>query len=177
MGRVSSYTKKQGEEICERLASGETLEDICRDPHMPAARTVGDWRAANPPFAADIARAREAGFDAIASRARRTMRGFGPEEHGDSTGDVGRDKAITDLDLKLLSKWDARRYGDKQFLEHSGNLTLMFADLTDDELVDRILELQATGRFKPPGGVVLAKLEPKALPAPEPAKDDYSDIA
>lgn len=53
----------------------------------------------------------------------------------------------------------------------------MFADLTDDELVERILELQATGRFKPPGGVVLERLEPKALSAPEPTEDDYSDIA
>ena len=52
----------------------------------------------------------------------------------------------------------------------------MFADLSDDELLDRILDLQTTGRFKPPGGVVLERLEPKALPALELA-DDYGDMA
>ena len=32
---------------------------------------------------------------------------------GDGTDDVQRDKLIIESDLKLLSKWDQRRYGDK----------------------------------------------------------------
>ena len=64
--------------------------------------------AAHPAFSADIARGRLDGFDAIARRARLTTRG-----KGDSSGDVQRDKLIVETDLKLLAKWDPKRYGDK----------------------------------------------------------------
>lgn len=64
--------------------------------------------AAHPAFSADIARARLDGFDAIARRARLTARG-----KGDSSGDVQRDKLIVETDLKLLAKWDPKRYGDR----------------------------------------------------------------
>jgi hypothetical protein len=44
----------------------------------------------------------------IAARTRETARGF-----GDSSGDVQRDKLIIETDLKLLAKWDPKRYGDR----------------------------------------------------------------
>jgi hypothetical protein len=61
---------------------------------------------------AAIARARVIGHDAIAARARQTARGKTDDEGGDSTGDVQRDKLIIETDLKLLAKWDPKRYGD-----------------------------------------------------------------
>ena len=123
--------------------------------------TIDEWQNRYPAFSDQVACAR-------AGCARRHRRG---REIADETaGNVNRDKAITDLDLKLLSNRAARCYGDKQFLEHSGNLMLMFADLNDDELVDRILELQATGRDKSPASAVLERLDTKALQAPEPAE-------
>lgn len=49
--RPSTFTAEIGAEICERLAGGETLDAICRDPHMPATRvTVFRWRKANRAF-------------------------------------------------------------------------------------------------------------------------------
>jgi hypothetical protein len=104
--------------ICARMEQGEALEVICREPGMPASRTVRDWREQDPEIAKKFDAARDAGYDAIARRARMTARGKGEEEGGDSTNDVQRDKLIIDTDLKLLSKWDPRRYGDK--IEHSG---------------------------------------------------------
>lgn len=61
---------------------------------------------------AAIARARILGHDAIAARTRQTARGKTADEGGDSSGDVQRDKLIIETDLKLLAKWDPKRYGD-----------------------------------------------------------------
>ena len=42
-GRPSKYTKAVADEICLRLAKGETLRSICRDEHMPHEATVRQW--------------------------------------------------------------------------------------------------------------------------------------
>lgn len=98
--------------ICEDLAQGIPLEEICRRPGMPTPRQVHDWKRADPEIAAHFAHAREVGMDAIAERLRLTARGRGPEDGGDSTGDVTRDKLIVETDLKLLAKWSPR-YADR----------------------------------------------------------------
>ncbi len=106
-GRPSLCTPAMMDAICERIAEGETLAQICRDQGMPAMSAVNNWRRENAAFDGNFARAREAGHDVIASRARETARGL-----GDSTSDVQRDKLIIDTDLKLLAKWD-KRYSDR----------------------------------------------------------------
>jgi hypothetical protein len=45
--------------ICERLAGGETLRDICKDDDMPSNVTVYKWVQLVPTFASAYARARE----------------------------------------------------------------------------------------------------------------------
>lgn len=115
MARPSAYTPELVEEICARLSTGETLEEICRDEGMPASRTIHAWQSGEVESVpstvfSDIARARELGFDAIAARTRLTARGL-----GDSKDDVQRDKLIIETDLKLLSKW-SKRYSDKQVI-------------------------------------------------------------
>jgi hypothetical protein len=112
-GRPSLYADKLAEEIVERLSGGEPLAQICRDEHMPAPSTISDWKRAHPAFSVSFARGREVGFDAIAARTRQTARGKKEDEGGDSSGDVQRDKLIIETDLKLLAKWDPKRYGEK----------------------------------------------------------------
>lgn len=51
--------------ICERLADGESLRKICRDPDMPSTSTVCKWLARNSDFAEQYARARELQADAL----------------------------------------------------------------------------------------------------------------
>lgn len=108
-GRISTFTQAIADEICERISLGETLEDICDDEHMPASRTVRDWREKHAAFAAAFARARDYGHEVIAARSMAVARG----KAGFSTGDVQRDKLIIETDLKLLSKWDPKKYGDR----------------------------------------------------------------
>ena len=116
MGRPSIYSDELFQEICDRLSEGEPLAQICRDEHMPCVSTVANWEDQREGVSASIARARRLGFDAIAARARVTARGKTTDEGGESSGDVQRDKLIIEADLKLLAKWDPRRYGERQLV-------------------------------------------------------------
>lgn len=132
MGRPSDFTEALAAEICERLSKGEPLAAICRDDHMPAVRTVSDWKEAHEGFSADFAHAREAGFDQIAldcldiaddssGDVAEPDEDQEPQPHGGSlkrlkaTGaeNVQRARLRVETRLKLLAKWDPRRYGDK----------------------------------------------------------------
>jgi hypothetical protein len=42
-GRPCEYTEEIGEEICFRLANGESLLSICKDDHLPHRGTVIRW--------------------------------------------------------------------------------------------------------------------------------------
>lgn len=125
-GRPSLLTKELFSEICGRIAKGEPLECICRDEGKPAARTVYDWLArddAKEPekqqqLSALFAYARRLGFDAIAAECLSIA---DDEEHdwvmtkkGPVVNEVaiGRAKLQVEARLKLLAKWDPKRYGD-----------------------------------------------------------------
>jgi len=126
VGRPSEYTPERGELILVRLAAGETLRAICRDPDMPVRETIRKWREDFPEFLARYARAREAGFDHLADELI--------EIADDGTGDVWvddkghehtnddviqRSRLRVDARKWLLSKQAPKVYGDKVALEHS----------------------------------------------------------
>lgn len=127
MGRPTLYTSELADEICERLGEGEPLRQICRDERMPHWTTVYDWKAANEEFSLRIARAREAGHDAIASDCLQIADdGFNDtymDEDGNKRTDtdvIQRSKLRIETRLKLLAKWDPKRYGDKVDINHGG---------------------------------------------------------
>jgi hypothetical protein len=152
-GRPSLFTDELAAEIIARLSNGEPLAVICRDEHMPCDDTVRNWAAKDGAFARGIARARETGFDVIAQRARLTLRGKVEEDGGESTGDVQRDKAIADFDLKLLAKWDPKRYGDRQQHEVTGadGGPIQYANMTREQRQARIAELEQRQRDRSGG--------------------------
>lgn len=123
MAKPTLYTPEVAKTILERIANGEPLNWICRDEGMPNPRTVRDWKNQKPDFKQAYADARDVGFDVIAHRARLTMRGKKEEDGGESTGDVVRDKAIAEFDLKLLAKWDPR-YAERMQHDHRGRISL-----------------------------------------------------
>lgn len=126
--------------ICARLATGEPMTVICRAIGVPV-KTVNDWRLHDEAIRGQFDSARDDGYDAIAHCTRATARGKKPEQGGDSTGDVQRDKLIIETDLKLLAKWDPRRYGDA--LKLSGDPEAPLAGLTDAQLDERLAVLLA----------------------------------
>jgi len=126
-GRPSTFTQEIAEEIVERLSKGEPLAAICRDEHMPTDRTVRNWREADPVFASAIAGARETGFDVIALEcleiADETSRDTKVTKDGVEVCDsewISRSKLRVETRLKLLAKWDPKRYGDKVALTGGG---------------------------------------------------------
>jgi hypothetical protein len=99
---------------------------------MPAWRTVYDWMASNAGFAARIAHARALGYDAIAEECLEIAddtscdtRVIGHDESEREAADtewIGRSKLRIETRLKLLAKWDPKRYGDKVTTEHTGSV-------------------------------------------------------
>src|SRR5690348_8300087 len=50
-----------GEALCERVARGEVLYAVLREPGMPTAQSVGRWAREKPGFGAALEAARRAG--------------------------------------------------------------------------------------------------------------------
>jgi hypothetical protein len=111
-GRPCLYTEAIADEILERIGKGEPLAVICRDEHLPARATVFNWIMARPEFAEHYTKARELGFDAIAAECL--------EIADDKTDDPSSRRVRTDVRLKLLAKWDPKRYGDKLDVNAAG---------------------------------------------------------
>ncbi len=130
MARPTKKSDKLLQEITERLSQGEPLAQICRDEGMPAARTVREWQQNDEKVSAAIARAREEGFDAIAAECldiaddsrndwMNRAADAGDEQALQFNGEhVQRSKLRVDTRLKLLAKWDPKRYGDRLAVDH-----------------------------------------------------------
>lgn len=128
-GRPTTYDQKVADEICERMANGEPLREICRSEGMPPWRTVYSWQSANPEFFARIAQSRELGEEAIFQDclhiADNPLIGEEVEESENGKkikrGDMlGHRKLQIETRLKLLAKWNPRKWGDKIDLNHGG---------------------------------------------------------
>jgi len=113
MGRKSTFTQKAADEIVARLSKGEPLTVICQSPGMPCDDTVRIWAEKDAAFARDIARAREVGFDQIALDALTIS--------DDRNDDPASRRVRVETRLKLLAKWDPKRYGDKLQLGGDGS--------------------------------------------------------
>lgn len=64
-GRPSIFSEELADEICERIADGESLRSICRDDEMPSKATVFRWLAEKQDFQDQYTRAREAQADSL----------------------------------------------------------------------------------------------------------------
>jgi hypothetical protein len=128
-GAPSTYTKEIAEEICWRLAQGQTLKSICMLNHMPNITTVFDWEARHGEFAQMSARAREHGTHVLADQCI--------EIADDPLMDPADKRVRIDTRIRLIGKWNAKRYGDK--IEHE--VKTDFIPL--DELRRRIEESKA----------------------------------
>lgn len=128
IGRPSKYTLELAHEICHRLSTGETMRQICRDEHMPHWTQVYEWLAKDDSLSLQVARAREAGFDALAEEAleisntphlgQKKVFSSGAEEDGDSVtvteeDMLGHRKLQIETRLKLLACWNPKKYGNK----------------------------------------------------------------
>lgn len=115
-GRPTKRNESVIARILDGLAKGTPLTIICKPDDMPAPQTVYDWMGGDKDLSGAIARARDSGFDAIASDTLTIADG--------GCGDVQRDKLRVETRLKLLAKWDPKRYGERVDLNHSGSVDI-----------------------------------------------------
>lgn len=124
------------EEILRRISDGDPLATICASDkaRFPTPMTWGVWVKDDETLAIAYARAREAGFDAIAAEAIEIMDAE-PERVVTMMGDERSESRIdsasvqwayrrAELRLKLLAKWDPKRYGDLMKLGNADGTNL-----------------------------------------------------
>jgi hypothetical protein len=122
MGRPSSFTQQTADAICERLALGESLRSICRDPAMPSNSAVAEWLGKHSTFAEQYARAKTVGLDLMAEEIIAISdRPSGCLDNGATdAGDVAHRRLQIDTRKWYLSKLAPKRYGEKAALELTG---------------------------------------------------------
>ena len=127
------------ESILARIAEGEPLRQICREENMPGWVTVYSWLDSDPNFAERFARAREKGEDAIAQECMDIADNASNDwmERYDQDGEkcigwqingdhVQRSKLRIETRLKLLAKWNPKKWGERQTVDM--NVTNPVAD-------------------------------------------------
>ena len=107
--------------IVEWIGHGKTLREFCRQPGSPNWTAIYDWMEDDEVFAQRIAHARDRGADALAQETIEIM-DEEPERDQNGRRDPGYiqwQKARVETRLKLLAKWNPKKYGDR--LEIAGD--------------------------------------------------------
>lgn len=113
MGRPSSFTQEIADQICERLAGGETLRTICEDSELaPDYSTVFRWLAVNESFRDQYARAKEVQGERMADEILSIADSATSEDYNAARLQVDSRKW-------LLSKMIPKKYGDATLLKHA----------------------------------------------------------
>jgi hypothetical protein len=120
MGRPSTYTDEIFATICDRLAAGETLSQICRDPDMPARTMVIRWTKLDDERRRKYDLARQDGMDVLADQiidiSWDTSNDTTTTERGTAVANhewIARSRLKVDTIKFLMSKINPARYGDK----------------------------------------------------------------
>lgn len=141
MGRPSEFTHEIAEEICNRLAKGESLKSICADQEsgwLPGETTVRRWLSGGEKWNEDFrrlyarARAEQADhyFDEIIAIADSPNTTVGPDGEPELR-DPQRDRLRIDARKWVAGKLSPRKYGEKQLHELSGQIQVEAARALD----------------------------------------------
>jgi hypothetical protein len=111
---------KAMDEIIDWISEGKTLRDFCRQPGQVTFGAVYGWLDKDAAFAERFARARDTGHDIIAQEcleiADRKAEDYMVLADGREQLDrehVQRSKLRIETRLKLLAKWNPKKYGDR----------------------------------------------------------------
>lgn len=109
------------EKLLKHVSDGGTVRGFCREEGMPVSSVVYDW-IEEEGYSERFARARLKGFDAIADECIEIAARPSPTtmNGGTDSGDVQHRKLQIETRLKLLARWDPKRYGDRVAVDHSG---------------------------------------------------------
>jgi hypothetical protein len=123
MGRHSEFTEELATRICAEISAGSKLSDVCKPDDMPCERAVYGWLAKQPTFVQQYARAMEERTNAMAEEllaiADDGSNDFMQRNYGEDVAWVENGEAIQRSKLRvdtrkwLMSKMNAKKYGDK----------------------------------------------------------------
>lgn len=152
----SKRNKAVEDEILSRMSKGETLASICRsDPKkFPIPTTWNEWCRNDEDLSIRHGRARDEGYDAIASDCLRIadtpvigeeITIEGEDEKIKKADMLGHRRLQIETRLKLLAKWDPRRYGDKTIIggDEDNPLTVKSDEKSNEEIARNIAFLLA----------------------------------
>lgn len=114
-GRPTLYSKEICDEICDRLAHGETLRSILADDHLPVRSAVYRWLDENEDFKDQYTQARVKQADYYAEMI---------VDEAFSSNDAAIGRLRMDALKWASSKLAPKKYGDKVEVEQTGNTTM-----------------------------------------------------
>lgn len=147
MGRPTKYSKALADEICERIATGDSVRTIVKDETMPAMATFFRWLQDKADFREQYEKAKELQADLLADEimdiADDGRNDWMEKERQDGstytildTEAVQRSKLRVDARKWVASRLLPKRYGDKYDVTSDnkplkGN-TIVFADFNEE---------------------------------------------
>jgi hypothetical protein len=163
---MTVYSDELAQKICDMLASGMSLREICRKDDKPNKSTVLRWLANNEQFRAQYARAREEQADAYADEiieiADNASNDWMERNDDDNPGwqanhdHINRSRLRIDSRKWVASKLAPKKYGDKMDLNVAGKLDGISESALDAKLA---LLLKEAGVAASAGGAQAADSE------------------
>lgn len=177
-------------EICARMAEGETLSSVCRDPNLPHKSTVLRWAVENAAWRDRYAKARELMHDEWADQII-TISDDGTTDYVLKTGRNGHEYMAVDQDhiqrsrLRvdsrkwLLSKLRPGEYGDKVEQVQSGSVTVRhdITQLSEREKMRRFALFMVEDQRAKPGATIEGDSKPVTPASKQAQPDDAGDSA
>lgn len=151
-GRPSKYTKEIADEICERIAEGESLRRICLSDHLPNRKTIFHWllNDTHPGFCDQYRMARDMQAENFADEMN-DIADDGSNDYMENVDDQGavigyklngehiqRSRLRIDTRKWIASKLKPKKYGDKIEVENSGSIEHKHSigEMTDEQLAN-----------------------------------------
>lgn len=116
-GAEPVYSRQIAEDICDRLAAGESLRRICREPGMPDEKAVRKWAHEDSErgraFGPQYARARTIGYERLVEDLLEIADDRSFIGSPDANAMVQQQRLAFEARRWLLSKVFPKLYGDK----------------------------------------------------------------
>ena len=114
-GRPSDYLVEVADDICSLLASGESLNSICKKTGFPNRSTVYRWLREHDEFRNNYARASDDRAESIFEEMLDIADGAEEE-----TASIAKARLQIDARKWILSRMNPKKFSDKQSIEHTG---------------------------------------------------------
>jgi hypothetical protein len=135
MARPTLYSEKMGKAICLAISEGASLREICAIDSMPDKSSIFKWLVTHKEFTDQYAHARAV----QAEMSTEEMLYIADDVTGDVSGELQIPNGVAVQRAKLrieTRKWIAskllpKKYGDKQQMEHTGEVQTIVRVISD----------------------------------------------